>query len=52
MTASGPASVTAGSTHDVTVNWNGLGTNSVFMGAISHVTPQGVVAITLVSIQN
>jgi subtilisin family serine protease len=52
MTATGPASVTAGSTHDVTVSWSGLGTNSVFMGAISHVTPQGLVALTLVSIQN
>jgi hypothetical protein len=52
MTATGPASVTAGSTQDVTVNWNGLGTDSVFMGAISHITPQGLVAITLVSIQN
>jgi hypothetical protein len=52
MTATGPAAVTAGSTHDVTVNWNGLGTDSVFMGAISHVTPQGLVAVTLVSVQN
>jgi len=52
MTAAGPAAVTAGSTHDVTVNWTGLGSNSVYMGAISHVTPQGLVAITLVSVQN
>ena len=52
MTATGPATVTAGSTHDVTVNWSGLGSNSVYMGAISHLTPQGLVAITLVSIQN
>ena len=52
MTASGPGTVTSGSTHDVTVNWSGLGTDSVFMGAISHNTPQGLVAITLISIQN
>jgi subtilisin family serine protease len=52
MTASGPSTVTAGSTHDVTVNWSGLGTDSVYMGAISHNTPQGLVAITLISIQN
>jgi subtilisin family serine protease len=52
MTASGPAAVTAGSTHDITVNWSGLGTDSVYMGAISHNTPQGLVAITLISIQN
>jgi subtilisin family serine protease len=52
MTASGPVTVTSGSTHDVTVNWSGLGTDSVYMGAISHTTPQGLVAITLISIQN
>jgi hypothetical protein len=52
MTASGPGTVTSGSTHDVTVNWSGLGTDSVYMGAISHNTPQGLVAITLISIQN
>ncbi len=52
MTASGPATVTSGSTHDVTVNWSGLGADSVFLGAISHNTPQGLVAITLISIQN
>jgi len=52
MTAAGPAAVTSGSTHDVTVNWSGLGTDSIYMGAISHTTPQGLVAITLISIQN
>ncbi|MCI0516816.1 MAG: hypothetical protein L0Y45_03180 [Woeseiaceae bacterium] len=52
MTASGPTAVTSGSTHDVTVNWSGLGTDSVYMGAISHNTPQGLVAITLISVQN
>jgi subtilisin family serine protease len=52
MTATAPATVTSGSTHDITVNWSGLGTDSVYMGAISHNTPQGLVAITLISIQN
>jgi subtilisin family serine protease len=52
MTAAGPATVTAGSSHEVTANWSGLGTDSIYMGAISHRTPQGLVAITLISIQN
>jgi hypothetical protein len=52
MTATGPALVSAGTTADVAVSWSNLGADSIYMGAISHVTPQGTVAITLISIQN
>jgi subtilisin family serine protease len=52
MTATGPAFVNAGTTADVTVSWSGLASNTIYLGGISHNTPQGLVAITLVTIQN
>lgn len=52
MSASGPGSVTPGTTRDVVVDWAGLGADAIFLGAISHNTPQGLVAITLVTIRN
>jgi subtilisin family serine protease len=52
MSATGPAAVSAGTTENVTVNWNGLGPDSIYLGAISHNTPDGLVAITLINIGN
>ncbi len=52
MTASGPALVNAGTIADVTVNWSGLLPNTIYLGGISHNTPQGLSSITVIGIQN
>jgi subtilisin family serine protease len=52
MTATGPAFVSAGGTENVVVNWSNLGTDSIYLGGISHNTPQGRVGFTIVSIRN
>jgi subtilisin family serine protease len=52
MTATGPTFVNAGSTENVTVNWSNLGTDSIYLGGISHNTPQGIASFTIVSIRN
>ena len=52
MTASGPAFVNAGTTGTVVVNWSNLGANTIYLGGISHNTPQGLSALTLVTIGN
>ncbi len=52
MTATGPGLVSAGTTHNVSVDWSGLSADSIFLGAVSHNTPQGLVAITLITIRN
>ena len=52
MTASGPAFVNAGTTSAVTVDWVNLGANTIYLGGISHNTPQGVSALTLLTIGN
>jgi subtilisin family serine protease len=52
MTASGPGFVNAGTTGAVDVSWSGLDADTIYLGGISHNTPQGMVAITVVTIQN
>jgi len=52
MTASGPAFVNAGTTGTVTVDWAGLGANTIYFGGISHNTPQGESGLTLITIGN
>ena len=52
MTASGPGFVNAGTTDAVNVIWSGLAADTIYLGGISHNTPQGLVAITVVTIQN
>jgi subtilisin family serine protease len=52
MTASGPAVVSPGTTEDVIVNWNGLAPDTVYLGGISHNTPDGLVSLTLINIAN
>ncbi len=52
LSASGPAFVSAGTVADVTVDWSGLESNAIYLGAISHNTPQGLSALTIVTIGN
>jgi hypothetical protein len=52
MTASGPTFVNAGTTENVTVTWTGLLPDTIYLGGISHNTPQGLSAITVIRIGN
>jgi hypothetical protein len=50
MTATGPGFANAGSTETITVDWAGLQTDTIYLGGISHNTPQGIAAITVIRI--
>jgi hypothetical protein len=52
MSVSAPSFVSAGTTSDVVVNWSNLASNTIYLGGISHNTPTGMAAITLIRIQN
>ena len=52
LNASGPAFVSAGTTGTVNFDWSGLLSNTIYFGGISHVTPQGISALTLITIGN
>lgn len=52
MTVTGPAFVNAGTAQDVTVNWSGLSADTIYLGGISHNTPDGLVSLTLINIAN
>jgi hypothetical protein len=52
MSASGPGFVTAGTTVNIDVSWTSLESDTLYLGGISHNTPQGLVAITVISIRN
>ena len=52
MAASGPAFVHAGTTGTIDFSWSGLISNTIYLGAISHNTPQGIAALTLITIVN
>ncbi len=52
MTATGPAFVGAGTAGDVTIDWNGLISNTIYLGGISHNTPQGLSELTIITIGN
>ena len=52
MSANGPAFVSAGTTGDVTIDWTGLISNTIYLGGISHNTPQGLSELTIVTIGN
>ena len=52
MTADGPSIINAGSTENVTVSWSGLVSNTIYLGGISHNTPQGLSGLTIVTIGN
>ena len=52
MSASGPAFVSAGTTGTVDVSWSNLTSNTIYFGGISHITPQGLSGLTLITIGN
>ncbi len=52
MSASGPPFVNSGATETVTVNWANLVSNTIYLGGISHNTPQGLVGLTLITVGN
>ena len=52
LAASGPTFATAGSTGTINVNWFNLGSQTIYFGAISHNTPAGLTALTLLTIIN
>jgi hypothetical protein len=52
MTATGPGMVSAGTTADVTVTWAGLPAGTVYLGGISHNTPDELVGLTVISVEN
>jgi len=52
MTVTAPALVNAGTITDITVDWSGLLPDTIYLGGISHNTPQGLSGITIISIQN
>jgi subtilisin family serine protease len=52
MTATGPPFVNAGTTDQVTVTWSGLLPNTIYLGGISHNTPNGLAGITVIRIGN
>lgn len=52
MSASGPAFVSAGATETVTIDWSGLISNTIYLGGISHNTPQGLSGLTIITIGN
>ena len=52
MTATGPAFVNPGTTETITITWSGLLTNTIYLGGISHNTPQGLAGLTVIRIGN
>ena len=50
MTASGPGFVNAGSVDTVSVDWAGLQSDTIYLGGISHNTPQGISGVTVIRI--
>jgi subtilisin family serine protease len=52
MSANGPAFVNAGTTGTVTVDWANLAADTIYLGGISHNTPQGLSGLTLLTIGN
>jgi subtilisin family serine protease len=52
MSASGPPFVAAGTVIDITVNWSELLSDTIYLGGISHNTPQGLSELTIITIGN
>ena len=50
MSVTAPNLVSAGSIVDIGVEWAGLIANEIYLGAISHTTPAGLVAVTIINI--
>jgi subtilisin family serine protease len=52
MTATGPPFVNSGATETISVNWANLLSDTIYLGGISHNTPQGLAGLTLITIGN
>ena len=52
LTATGPAFATAGTTGTVDIAWSNLQSQTIYFGGVSHNTPAGLVALTLLTIGN
>jgi len=52
MTVNGPSFVNAGTTGTIAVDWSGLLSGTIYLGGISHNTPQGISAFTLIRVGN
>ena len=50
LSVAGPSMVATGSTIDVGFDWTGLIPNEIYLGAISHTTPAGLIAVTILNI--
>lgn len=50
MTAGGPAFVNAGTVENVTVDWSVSQSDTIYLGGVSHNTPQGISALTVIRI--
>ncbi len=52
LRANGPSFVAAGSVETITIDWDNLQADTIYLGGISHNTPQGLVELTIVTIGN
>lgn len=52
MTVSAPSFVAAGTSETLTIDWTNLATDTIYLGGISHNTPNGLVGVTVVTIVN
>ena len=52
LSVNAPSFVTAGATVDVQIDWTGLMPQTIYLGGISHTTPEGLVGITVINIEN
>ncbi len=52
LAATGPAAVAAGTIEEVTVDWANLASDTIYLGGVSHNTPDGLVGLTLVTVGN
>ena len=50
LSVTAPGMVTAGSTVDIGLDWAGLIPNEIYLGAITHTTPAGIIAVTIINI--
>ncbi len=52
MNASGPPFVNTGTSADIIVDWSGLLPDTIYLGGVSHVTPEGIAGLTIIRIGN
>lgn len=50
LTVLGPGTVATGVDHDVELRWRGLAPDSLYLGGVSHNTPEGLQALTVLEI--